>query len=110
MCLFMTPKVDMVKTFRQLDPIPSVYIIIPPPLYEPYPFQMNQTIINTIYSSLIRDIGSVVGAEVVDVFSAISSSGLSESELSCDGCHPTAEGNKIIASAIYDVITKKQSS
>jgi lysophospholipase L1-like esterase len=97
----------MVKSFRQLDPVPEVYILVPPPLYEPYPYDMNATIINSIYSTLIRNIGDVVGAEVVDVFTAFKTSGLTAAELSCDGCHPTADGNKVIATAIATKIRHK---
>jgi acyl-CoA thioesterase I len=100
-------KVDMVKSFRQLDPVPEVYLLVPPPLYEPYPYDMNATIINSIYSTLIRNIGDVVGAEVVDVFTAFKTSGLTAAELSCDGCHPTADGNKVIATAIATKIRHK---
>lgn len=94
----------MVKSFRSLQPVPVVYIVIPPPLYEPYPFDMNATIINTIYSTLMRDIGDVVQVEVIDVFSAFQASGYQPEVLSCDGCHPTATGNTIIAKTIYTAI------
>jgi hypothetical protein len=62
---------------------------------------MNQTIINSIFPVLIRDIAAVTSSQVVDVHSAFNSS-----SLSCDGCHPTAAGNQIIAETIYAQIKK----
>lgn len=88
--------VDMVNILRKLQPVPKIYLIVPPPLYKPYPYQMNQTIINNIYPNLIRDIARVVDAEVIDVFSSFS-----DSTQTCDGCHPTAEGNNRISNTIY---------
>mmetsp|Transcript_29566 Transcript_29566/g.49941 ORF Transcript_29566/g.49941 Transcript_29566/m.49941 type:complete len:124 (-) Transcript_29566:211-582(-) len=94
--------VDTVKQLRQSDPPPVIYVLGPPPLYEPYPFGMNATIINSVYSTLIRDVANVTDTHVIDIFSAYEASGLSETDLSCDGCHPTADGN--IAQTIYDAV------
>lgn len=93
--------VDMIRSLRSLRPAPRVFIMVPPPLYEPYPFDMNQTIINNVFPSLIRDISAVMDTEIVDIFSAFNSS-----DLLCDGCHPTAEGNAIIANEIFKSISK----
>ena len=100
----------MIKRFRSLEPVPEIFILIPPPLYDPYPFDMNQTIINSIFPTLLPDIGAVAQVTVIDVFSAFVDSGLSSTELSCDGCHPTAEGNKIIAQAIFNMIVENKKS
>jgi lysophospholipase L1-like esterase len=92
----------MVKTLRKLRPIPQIFIMTPPPLNEPYPFTMNSTVINTIYSSLIRDIVEVTDAQLIDIFSAMNSN--SSIALTCDGCHPNADGNQIIAETMYPII------
>jgi acyl-CoA thioesterase I len=88
--------VDMVRIIRQLKPAPKIYLVVPPPLYEPYPFEMNQTIINKVYPNLIRDIAKAVDANFIDVYSTFT-----RANQTCDGCHPTAEGNNLIASAIH---------
>jgi acyl-CoA thioesterase-1 len=93
--------VDMINKLRALPTNPKIYVLVPPPLYEPYPFDMNQTIINTIYPVLVRDIGDVTDTEVIDIYSAFTSP-----SLVCDGCHPTPEGSQLIASTIYNVIGK----
>jgi lysophospholipase L1-like esterase len=98
--------VSMVRQIRKNTPLAAVFVMIPPPLYDPYPYDMNSTVINDIFSSLIRDIAENMDVTVVDVFAAFNSANASVStELSCDGCHPTHEGNVIIANAISEAIT-----
>jgi alpha-L-fucosidase 2 len=94
--------VDMIHKLNKLKKVPKIYLMVPPPLYSPFPFQMNATIINKIYPTLMRDIASVSNVEIIDLFTA-----LSGSDRTCDGCHPTEEGNMIIAETIADVIAKK---
>lgn len=102
--------VDMIRTVRQVPTSPKVYLIVPPPLYEPYPFDMNATIINQIYPVLIRDISNVVNTQLVDVYGAFASQQVSSSALTCDGCHPTDLGNQIIAQTIADAIVAGKSA
>jgi acyl-CoA thioesterase-1 len=91
--------VDMIRTLRSLKSHPKIYALVPPPLYEPFPFEMNATVINTIYPKLIRDIASVMDVEIIDVFSQFNAS-----TLTCDGCHPTHEGNVLISDAIATAV------
>lgn len=72
--------VDMINQLKRLRTKPKIYLVIPSPLREPYPFEMNRTIINEVFPKLIRDIAKVVDVEVIDVFSA-----LSPADFSCDG-------------------------
>ena len=95
--------VDMVKSFRQLSPPPLVYLMVPPPLYDPYPFEMNATVINEIFPKVIRDIARVVDAPIIDIYSAFQKSHTYKN-LTCDGCHPVPMGNVIIAQTIYETI------
>lgn len=96
----------MIKQLRELKPTPRIFIIVPPPLFEPYPFQMNATIINEIFPTLVRDIADVHDCEVIDVHGALSMSGFTPSALTCDGCHPTDKANQIIAETIAPHIQK----
>lgn len=96
--------VDMIKQLRLLEPRPEIYILVPPPLYDPYPFDMNATIINEIYPSLIYDIATVTETTVINLYDAFRDAESSYSTLSCDGCHPNADGNQIIAETIYKSI------
>lgn len=102
--------VDMIRTVRRMNDEdadsrpPAVFIMVPPPLYEPFPYSMNETIINTIFPTLVRDISSVMDTELIDIRSAFTSSELSGEELTCDGCHPTDAGDAIIASTMAEAI------
>jgi acyl-CoA thioesterase I len=96
--------VDMIKHLRLLQPRPEIYLLIPPPLYDPYPFDMNATVINEIFPKLIRDIAMATETQVIDIYAAFREAEASYSTLSCDGCHPTSEGHKIIAETIYKAL------
>ena len=98
--------VDMIQQLKKTSKRqPKIYLMIPPPLYQPYPFEMNATIINSIFPTLIPDLASVTKSEVIDIYTAIKSWDASEAEKSCDGCHPTDEGQVIIAKTIAAAIT-----
>lgn len=75
----------MVAAFKALTPPPKVYVMIPPPLYAPYPYSMNSTVINGTFPALIPKIAAAAGADgVINIFSALKAAG----DLTCDGCHP----------------------
>lgn len=99
--------VDMIRNVRKLPSTPKVFVLVPPPLYKPYPFDMNATIINEIYPVLIRDISSVVNTQLIDVYTAFAEYNATAEELTCDGCHPTDLGNQLIAQSIADAILGK---
>lgn len=99
--------VDMIQQMRNLKTSPKIFVMIPPPLFQPV-YDMNATIINSIFPTLVPDIGKVMGVEVIDLFSVLQNeadSGISTTDLECDGCHPTAYGNELIAAAMYPYIT-----
>lgn len=96
--------VDLIHRLRALKSHPKIYILVPPPIYAPYPYDMNGTIVNQIYPILERDLASVVGAEIIDIYSAMVDTGVDNT---CDGCHPTETGANIIAQTIADAILGK---
>lgn len=100
---FALDSVDMVNILRRLVPTPKIYLLVPPPLYEPYPFEMNATIINQIYPVLLRDIAAVTNTGVIDVYSAFVNSP-KQQNLTCDGCHPEPFGNYLIAHSIATAV------
>jgi acyl-CoA thioesterase I len=91
--------VDMINQLRQKTNVSEIFVMIPPPLRAPYPYDMNATIINTILPTLVPNIASVMGVKVIDLFTPMSAA-----DYSCDGCHPTPDGNVIIANNIYTAI------
>ena len=48
----------MIQTLLALPQVPKVYPIITPPLFEPYPYEMNPDVLNIIYPVLDRVIGT----------------------------------------------------
>lgn len=98
--------VDMIQRVRNLPSKPEVFVMIPPPLFKDKVFDMNQTIINTVFPTLVRDLASVMSTNVIDIYSAVlgEATDSTGSDLSCDGCHPTAKGNQIIADTMYPYI------
>ncbi len=98
--------VDMIMQLRKLEPVPQIFLMVPPPLYEPYPFEMNKTIINDIYPTLVRSVGSVMNAQIIDIHTPFvqASAANPGTNYTCDGCHPTPDGVQIIASTVRDAI------
>jgi len=81
---------------------PKVFVILPPPLYPPFPYEMNETVINEIFPVLLPEIASVSGATgVIDVFSALGGAALSQPGITCDGCHPVNPGYLEAAQTIF---------
>ena len=48
---------DMITILTALPSAPKIYLMIPPPLFEPYPFNMEGFVVNHIFPVLIRVIG-----------------------------------------------------
>ena len=79
---------------------PRVFVCVPPPLFEPYPFTMKKEVINEILPVKVKEIASKMQVEVIDVFNAFGD----KSGLVYDGCHPNKEGSDVIAKTIYNAI------
>ena len=96
---------DMVAIFQGLDA--EVYLVVPPPLYEDGAYDMNATVINHIFPSLIPRIANETGATgVIDVFDALGGALLNAPELfcdyqSCDACHPNDAGYDRLAGVVF---------
>lgn len=73
--------------------------MIPPPLFEPYPYQMQESVINTIYPVLDRVISSWQNVGIIDNYSIMEGN-----DLTVDGCHPGEEGHTLIAQNVADAI------
>ena len=50
--------VDMVTRLTALPTAPKIYVMVPPPLFEPFPYNMQASVINDILPVLVRVIGS----------------------------------------------------
>ncbi len=56
--------VDMIQQLSQLKSHPKIYILVPPPIFAPYPMELNSTVVSQIYPVLIRDIAAVMNVKV----------------------------------------------
>jgi lysophospholipase L1-like esterase len=100
--------IDLINQFKALKPNPPrIMLMIPPPLGPGDPIQMNGTVINTIFPSLIRNIAAVAGGlDVIDVQSQLKGDDWDSKKITCDGCHPNDSGYDIIASYLAPIIKK----
>lgn len=97
----------MIKALAALPSRPVIFAMTTVPLYEPYPFAMNATVINEFLSAnpqgLIPQVASLANVHLIDIHAAFQ--GYSAS-ITCDGCHPTDEGFEVIAKAMAPYIEK----
>ena len=97
--------VDMIHQLRRQTSVKDLFVMIPPPAMLPLQFSINQTIVNEILPTLVRNIAQVNDVKVIDLFTPMSTG-----NYTCDAIHPTHEGNVIIANTIYENIMKYASS
>ncbi len=109
----------MIKTLASLPSAPKVifsffasltqqiFVLTLVPLYTPFPYDMNATVINSIISDvpngLVAQIASIAGVEIIDVHAAFTGYG---ANVTCDGCHPTDQGYTLIAQTLAPFIRK----
>eukprot|EP00047_Mylnosiga_fluctuans_P013151 m.29766 g.29766 ORF g.29766 m.29766 type:complete len:232 (-) comp4695_c0_seq1:74-769(-) len=103
--------VEMINILKALPSRPRIFIMSPPPLYPPFPFSMNKTVINYVIPSVILPaIAKQSAAEplVIDLFDALGGAGLTQPGITCDGCHPVDKGYEEMAQAMFKVLSKIQ--
>lgn len=124
---FSSDYADMLNAFAAMPSKPVILIMVPPPLYKDGRYGMNQTVINSIFPSStsygIREIAKTARlSPPIDVYSLFQKhcpvvAGTpgyppNATDQQCDwigsggsdGCHPSDEGYKQIASAVKDAI------
>ncbi len=93
--------VDMITQLRKKTNVKEIFIMVPPPITIPNVFDMNQTIINQIFPTLVPNIANVTSVKLIDLFTPMSAT-----DYTCDGCHPTHAGNEVISDTMYEAIKK----
>ena len=91
---------DMIATLEQLPSDPKIFVMVPPPLWAPAPYNMQIDVTNTIYPVLVRVIGTDNSVELIDNFTP-----LSQKNMTLDNCHPNDEGHRTIAANVVAAIT-----
>eukprot|EP00656_Telonema_subtile_P027144 TRINITY_DN2915_c0_g1_i2.p1 TRINITY_DN2915_c0_g1~~TRINITY_DN2915_c0_g1_i2.p1 ORF type:complete len:228 (-),score=41.50 TRINITY_DN2915_c0_g1_i2:195-878(-) len=108
--LFKNDYLDMIARFKALPSRPKVFVVLPPPLYPPFPFNMSAHAINVEFQTLQRQIAASSSADgLIDVWGALTALGganetlgpmVEGGRLTCDGCHPKDAGLAIMAATI----------
>jgi len=102
---------EICKHFLKSATKPSVYLVIPPPLYLiENKFKFNQTVINERLPVLVPLIAEQCGLpaeNVIDLFNPMGGHDLNLPELYCvpDACdyfHPNEGGHSVMAKVIYN--------
>jgi lysophospholipase L1-like esterase len=100
--------VSMIHTLRQLKPAPLIVVLSLVPLYTPFPYEMNATVINTMLSApggILFQIAALEADAIIDVHGAFVQTGFGPN-ITCDGCHPVDQGYEFIASVLATGIRK----
>lgn len=100
--------IDMVRQFQKMDGPPSIWLMVPPPLYQEGAFDMKQTVINQLYPEKIPQIAaqcSIPSNQVISIFDALGGPALTQAHcLLDDHCHPNDVGSFNIAQAVADAL------
>merc|ERR1711977_169076 len=99
---------DMVAQLKALKTSPSVYTVIPPPLYKDGQFAINCTIVNKFLPPLIKKINDDMELPhpPIDVFEALGGVELQHPNWFADYCHPNDEGYAEIAKIVHATLAK----
>lgn len=90
---FVLDYLDLVLQLKALKtPSPRVILLTSPPLYAPYPYGMNATVINSFLPSLVKRIAGVAKVEVIDLHELYLKA--AKPSWTCDGCHPGELGEE----------------
>jgi lysophospholipase L1-like esterase len=112
--LFRKDGADMIAKFKALPSKPKVFVVHPPPLFPPWPFNMSAHAINVEFMTLQKKMAEESGADgFIDIWTPLKNiNGLNATlggqlqgePLTCDGCHPKDAGLTIMATEIMKAI------
>ncbi len=94
--------ISMIHRLRQLSPAPKIVVLTLVPLYPPFPYDMNSTVINDMLSGaggLLFQLAALEADAIIDVHAAFVEAGFG-ANITCDGCHPVDKGYEFLASVL----------
>jgi len=97
---FVSDYIDLIKSFRNLESKPVVWICYPAPAY-PGRWGITDKVIKEEVIPLIDEVARKADVKIIDLYSALSD----KKEMFPDTVHPTAAGAKIMAETIAEAIT-----
>ena len=95
--------IDMIDSYRSLDPQPQVFIMLPPPAFEvrgKVMWDIRADVLENELLPILREIADENGVPLIDTYSPF----LEQSKLFIDGVHPTPDGAGLLARTVYDAI------
>jgi lysophospholipase L1-like esterase len=92
----------LIGEFEALPTNPKIWLVVPPPIFNDS-LGLNSTILTQQVIPRIRQVASELNLPIIDVYSALANH---PEYFSDDGVHPTVEGSRIIATTIFEAITK----
>ena len=95
---------DLVLSLRSLSTRPRVFLCTPAIAYS-NSFGIDDGIITSEIIPAIQRVAAAQNLTVIDLHTALRGYG----DLFLDGVHPGLEGNRVIATIIYDVLAKEYS-
>jgi hypothetical protein len=98
---------NFIQAARALASKPKIYLMTLVPLYSPFPYDMNSTVINDFISNnstgLVTQMAALAGVDgVIDIHAAFSAA--LNASCTCDGCHPTDVGYTFIGQYMAPII------
>jgi len=93
---------SMIQTFKKLNPKVTIYIGLPPPIFD-NKWSMQKTVVEFEILDILKKIAEENGLKTIDFFSLFQE----KSNFFPDGVHPNAEGAKIMADEVSKVFLKK---
>ena len=107
----------MATSFLNMKSSPTLYVMVPPPLYQDDVYSMNQTVINGVLPiilprEVVAPLVASFGAEKVkqlSIFDALGGTALERYEAfcdlqNCDQCHPNDAGYGALAMAVFKAL------
>ena len=102
---YVSDYVELIESFQRLESQPTVWICYPVPAY-PGNGQITDKVIREEILPLIDEVSKTANVQIIDLYSALSG----RKELFPDRVHPNAEGAKVMAETIAEVLLKGQKS
>ena len=98
---FVGDYLELVYAFQNLSNKPEIWIVFPPPIFGDKGGTISPEYFADTLIPRIQQVANQTNLPTIDVYSALADA----SDYFPDGLHPTDEGGRLIAAAIYDAIT-----
>lgn len=100
---FINDYCEMINSYLTLASKPKVYVLVPPPLFEvrgKVMWQLRKDVMDNEICPAVKHIADKLSVRCIDMHSVFEN----KQELFSDGVHPNAEGSKLFAQKVYEVI------